>query len=840
MKSIIEDQYLTLGLVLVGISTLLFGIMELFPQPDSGLFPPSFFFHYILALIYFFILWGHHKARFFYFFTSSVRAHHILLLCLFNLSAYSLNRTIAVFHESVPWLTIFLLVEGAALICYALFSNRKEALDNLLTPVFVAALAFNLYQCIMIIPYLSLGLMAFLFLGISLHILVPFFFVWALIAVLRSLISTRAQWILSGSTLVLIFAVVSIQVHQWSQANHTISQEKFDRQVPGNTDELPDWIVIAQKLSDSPFTEKFLKSDLVYQQFTTYDNFLWPSGGFNFEEIKKHDPLVAVAGYFGGKNELDENTRIKILNYLFDSRHQTTDRFWSGENLSTKSLTSNIQLFPDFRLAFTELIMTIRNDRYQKSRWRRQQEAIYTFQLPEGGVITSLSLWIAGQEEKARLTTKSKAQQAYNTIVGREVRDPSVVYWMEGNQIRVRVFPCTPEEDRQFKLGITTPLTYHEGKLVYQSITFKGPSTTKTNTRINLLTPPDAPISGDLSFQREADLLTWQGDYPHAFSLEMDAPPLESTSFRFGEDIYELEDHKLQFKAFNPQEIYLDLSTAWSVAELESIADQFGDRITFLNGFGLHKATKETLKKQIHNLSKPNFTLFPFQKLTNPQTALIITKGNTATPNLSDLDKSQFKETLFAFFKDQTREITVYDLGTAPSDYIRSLKEFGVLRYASGSVEQLAAYLEKRRFPVSPQNKQEVHIPTSSTVIKKSNDLSTSVQAAPDHLMRLFEYGRIMQHLGRNYFEKDIITDSLLALAGRANVVTPVSSLIVLETQRDYERFGIEKSKDSLGNAAINSSGAVPEPHEWALIMIGLAFLGYVWIKRNKYSFSRC
>ena len=44
--------------------------------------------------------------------------------------------------------------------------------------------------------------------------------------------------------------------------------------------------------------------------------------------------------------------------------------------------------------------------------------------------------------------------------------------------------------------------------------------------------------------------------------------------------------------------------------------------------------------------------------------------------------------------------------------------------------------------------------------------------------------------------------------------------MINFESQKDYDRFGIEESKNSLKNASINSSGAAPEPHEWMLIML--------------------
>jgi hypothetical protein len=52
--------------------------------------------------------------------------------------------------------------------------------------------------------------------------------------------------------------------------------------------------------------------------------------------------------------------------------------------------------------------------------------------------------------------------------------------------------------------------------------------------------------------------------------------------------------------------------------------------------------------------------------------------------------------------------------------------------------------------------------------------------------------------------------------------VSPVSSLVVLETREDYKRFDIKDTDNSLKNASLNGKGAVPEPHEWALIIIAV------------------
>ena len=108
------------------------------------------------------------------------------------------------------------------------------------------------------------------------------------------------------------------------------------------------------------------------------------------------------------------------------------------------------------------------------------------------------------------------------------------------------------------------------------------------------------------------------------------------------------------------------------------------------------------------------------------------------------------------------------------------------------------------------------------------------IDNAPDHLARLFAYNDIMRKVGTHYFENELVNEELVDEAVTAYVVSPVSSLIVLETKNDYERFGIEDKDNSLKNASKQSSGAVPEPHEWALIVLFLLLVLYTVLQRNK------
>jgi len=105
------------------------------------------------------------------------------------------------------------------------------------------------------------------------------------------------------------------------------------------------------------------------------------------------------------------------------------------------------------------------------------------------------------------------------------------------------------------------------------------------------------------------------------------------------------------------------------------------------------------------------------------------------------------------------------------------------------------------------------------------------VSKAPDHLLRLFAYNDIMRKVAANYFTPNSINKDIVNEAQQAYVVSPASSLIVLETQQDYQRFGITDNDNSLKNASTKSSGSVPEPREWLLILLTAFVVFYLLYK---------
>ena len=236
---------------------------------------------------------------------------------------------------------------------------------------------------------------------------------------------------------------------------------------------LPGWVDVAQHINKNATTEKILKTGITYTEVQLEGAFFWRMPQKNFGK-REHDPLVMISQFLCGQVHLPVDDRIKILESVYDSRHEAQDRLWTGEDIHTDQVNTDIQIWPSYHMAYTEMNLILTHAPKDQF-WADRQEAIYTFHLPEGGVVTSLSLWIDGREEKGMLTSKGKADSAYKTIVGQERHDPCVLHWQEGNTVSVRVFPILNGQSRKFKIGITTPLKSVNQQLRYENIYFDGP-----------------------------------------------------------------------------------------------------------------------------------------------------------------------------------------------------------------------------------------------------------------------------------------------------------------------------------------------------------------------------
>ena len=752
---------------------------------------------------------------------------HLTSFLILNwfIGCFSLNTLIPIFQDLPVWVYI---ATFAFCISNFFIYNNSEGRPNTYIYFFINGFSFTiiLYFTVYLIPVMPYSFMGIIALGLGFYGLVPaLVIIIHSLTVLRYLTRNRIYFIAFGagfSTVVISLILFTIGL---SLESNKIAKTTMIKSFNDN-DDLPNYIAVSQNLKPNFFNEILLKKDIVYigpDDFFSFDNFNSFSNQ-QFNERKTHNPFISTAYLFCKDSGLSNDDKINILKSNFDKRLETEEQLWSGEDLFTKNIKEDVKIYPDSRLAYTEITMNIVS---AEGSWR-DGEAIYSFQLPEGSVATSLSLWVNGIERKGVLTTKEKAKKAYNQIVGVEYRDPSLMQWKEGNKVVVRVFPVNYKTPRTFKCGFTTSLKIEDNEMKYQSLSIKGPniSNAETISRIQIVgntkieTCKDFELKNGFYINESKGLDDWYAN--------MSLNKVLSNSFVWKNKMYEVKDIQKTIIPFTPSEIILDLNTNWTTKQIESFVNVNQKNIyVFVNGqkTAINKENFKAIQLDFEDL---HYSLLPLYRLA--KNSLIITKSGTFSANFEELEDSNYLKKI----KTQTkqRNIKVINISADINPFWQTIKEQKYIDYYQTSVQNSLKIIEQHRFVQFKTDKNLVNIEPANISIQEKPQNSVSKGNGPNHIYRMYAFGKVLEEQVKIQGDT-LVNNQYVELAKDANIVTPISSLIVLETDEDYKNNGIEKNVNTLGNASINNDGSVPEPHEWLLIIIGISTL-YFYYRKNK------
>lgn len=884
-----RDPCFGLGLILLALSALLYAAHDLMTDgiandPDFALF----FGHYAISVIYSSVLlvngllrwawWRREQPN------QSVRAQPArwIALVLWLLSAFALNREVVVFQISTTWLQVALVLASGSMVLYAWKEQLPVRGQQALYVVLAGAWWLFGYAAIYVSEIYPISVLGLVALGMSIHTFVPLLFVISLSKRLwqdyrRDEHLRPAIWL--GLTLPVL--ITGLFLAGWGRVAARIDAARSQAVLRQTTD-LPDWVLMGQAMPTRWPWDRWLLYRLL-QTGTVYDEgpFSGRSTGLgnltNADDARQHDPLVVLASRLLPVGNLTGPERTNLLNLLRqDARHATEEKFWSGRNLTTEHITTQARIWPQFRVAYTETTLRIRNQAE-----RTTQEALYTLVLPEGSAVSSLSLWINGREEPGRLTTVAKADSAYRQVVNVEsrpaLRDPAVVYWQEGNRVTVRVFPCPARQDRQVKLGVTSPLRYADGQLSYERPQLIGPDASDAEETIQLDfdQPPtqlqmpgffeqDSPTRLTYSGSQQSDAVSAWGwlQLPvlgqvtvgrTGWPVRFNAPALSTAPFRLGGSVYRVAAYQPKPQAFRPTDVYLDVNAAWADYEIDSAfwgaykddkrQRPYPNRRIWAFDDGLVQLTPTNYESVLKKLRKQAFSIFPVYRVAHPETALLITKGTGTAPTLSDLKNTRFAERMTGPARQPIRTFCYNRMGangweSTLSPYLKTLAELRVLDVMPGiTCDLLHTVFPKNQFTGLTEAPDAVALPSAGIQLVRQAVAAQPAPAqptAPDHLARLYAYNHLLRGIGRQYLDGAYQrSNTLLAEAQQAHVLSPLTSLIVLESQADYDRFGIKHDLSGLDNATLKQDGAVPEPHEWAMLVLLLVGAGWLYWRQR-------
>ncbi|MBC7861823.1 MAG: hypothetical protein IAF38_02540, partial [Bacteroidia bacterium] len=222
--------------------------------------------------------------------------------------------------------------------------------------------------------------------------------------------------------------------------------------------------------------------------------------------------------------------------------------------------------------------------------------------------------------------------------------------------------------------------------------------------------------------------------------------------------------------------------------------------------------------------------------ISEPANTAIIIKPGATSPILNDMKNSDYATRTIGYLMNAKNKICVFNIGKELSPYWRSLAELRLIDCSFADVKSIPAKVNAKEADFIYEDSTCVSLNESHlSIIKQPTSSVQKTIAAPDHLLRLFAYNDVLRKIGKRYFEKEKYENELFREAEEGYVVSPISSMIVLESNADYERTGIKENVNTVGNAGIISGGAVPEPHEWLLIALTFSMaLRFIYLKRKK------
>ena len=121
------------------------------------------------------------------------------------------------------------------------------------------------------------------------------------------------------------------------------------------------------------------------------------------------------------------------------------------EGLDLGSSRLDGAVYPKDRLAAVDWTITFRN------RTQSAHEARAEVQLPRGGVVSGVSLWVKDVEQPGTFWGAKEVRKAYQAVVAVR-RDPMLVTWRGDGRVMMQCFPVPAEGEMKIKLSITAPL----------------------------------------------------------------------------------------------------------------------------------------------------------------------------------------------------------------------------------------------------------------------------------------------------------------------------------------------------------------------------------------------
>jgi hypothetical protein len=517
----------------------------------------------------------------------------------------------------------------------------------------------------------------------------------------------------------------------------------------------------------------------------------------------------------------------------------------AGLSLASSSIDGRIfRLGPDPTdpaLAYLEWIIEFKNES------SRQREARARIEIPHGAVASRLTLWIEGEEREAAFGARQQVLAAYQDVAVVRRCDPALLNVVGQDTLMLQCFPIQAKSTMKVKVGITTPLTVRNGtpylRLPYVS-------------ERNFTVPPDfehvASIESELPLESPFEALA---------AREIDEQRIALTGCLSETDLQELGTIAVPMTG-DYNKVYTD-SLGALTAELSILPHETpsGLRVfcIVLDGSKSMENAKiewaalvEALPRDARvNAIVAGQSVEAFSEIgTAPTPELArwlesreFTGGCDPVPAL--LRALEWMEGMdgsvlwihgpLPVELSSTESIHLWEKRDSASSNVRILS-VQAIPGPNRALEQLGRSAMLKRVPIfgsldetlqyAVTNQSGGDVDYAFTLGKTPTETDLHVPGNADgHVVRLAANDLALRAiLGESIEQIAAATD----LAVTSRVVTPLSGAVVLERTEQYERHGLDPTKNS------ESIPGIPEPEEWALLVLVLIALAALAIHQRR------
>jgi hypothetical protein len=531
----------------------------------------------------------------------------------------------------------------------------------------------------------------------------------------------------------------------------------------------------------------------------------------------------------------------RLDNRAFDADQGGTVVGSRVKGLSLVSSKIDGSISGDDAVAYLEWTIEVRNPN------PLNHEARIGLAMPPGAVVSRATLWVNGEEREAAYAGRGAVRQAYERVAIRQARDPLLVTTKGADRVLAQAFPVPGNGGTiKFKIGITAPVdllardrgvltlpavmesnfdldgTQHaiwiEGKRPLSivgsatpseliepgryRVTVKMSNAVLSRTRMQIATDRDPAITHVVSRGQQT------GSIMQTITSAANATP--SSLMLVVDTSLKMADHRdaiLAALARIPEGTRVGLALA-------------GDTVTLLPVAPLTKDHARAIEQAITNaafVGGQDNTIALADALTaiesDTNAALLWVHGPQPVAFRGSAGRLEQAGSRLARYP----KITAYAVDGGPSEVLPDAPwawNATLLPRVGTTTADLEGFFEKTLDPQRERIKVERRLETAGQVVVNGSE----------HIARLWardEIQSMMQERG------EAMRDTATQLAADNRLVTPVSGAVVLETQQQFADNNLNPVKSS-------SVPTVPEPHEWAMIILAsLMLLWMAWKQRQ-------